>query len=290
MNEYNTVDFDTPVMANYFYYPQSNSLATASQDNTSVLQSIPVTSLSLGKNNEYTARIAKAGDRVFIEGIDVPIDEAGWLEEYVAWSRGLTTELSQAGMSEAEVTITFNQHIAPLDFEQLITDYQLDVSKLHVEYVGVNDQGASEVWSGFIRNHHGIDMALLDETAREQTSVDLTQPHGVVAVHSTMPIEQVNRLNQDNRVFLADPIVSYIEFAASQNADVQTALADALIQRKENMRRQAEISAQQGDQQAQTLLASSDIDQELDALLVRNPELRPRITTKIRDFWHLINQ
>jgi hypothetical protein len=154
----------------------------------------------------------------------------------------------------------------------------------------VNERGTPEVWSGFIRNRHDIDVTLLDKAAQEQGSVDLTQPHGIVAVHGTLPIEQAERLNQDSRIFLADPIASYIKLVASQNAAVQSTLTNALVQRKNRIRQQAEIAAQQGDEQARALLAEPDVDQAITNHLNQHPKLKPHLTTKVHDFWHLIKQ
>ncbi len=290
--EYNTVyHAGNPVVVNYPGTTSATSSTTTSASDEQEASSTFVASIPLDIDDKYRIQIAKTDGRVYVEELDIPVEEVGGVAEYVAWSRTLTQDLQQAGTQTAEVVVTLNRHITPHEFMKLIDDYQLETSVVHVEYVGVNQHGEQEVLTGFIRNLPGTDFSTLDQAAAAQgMSLDLNQPHGVVAIHGTMPVAQIDRLNRDNRVFLADPLQSYVALAALRDENVQTALDEALVHKQQKLREQLTSEAQQGDKQASAMLASPDVDQVVLDIIHRHPELRPHVEVETHDLWHLIQR
>jgi hypothetical protein len=254
-----------------------------------VTQLIPI---SLGAEAQYTATIAIADSRVFLSQLNIPFKEAEGQVEYSTWSRRLTEKLSQAGLQVVEVVVTFNRHITPHDFVTLVDNYHLDVNAVRAEYTEVGERGDQQVWTSYIRNLPGTDFSLLDEAAQKVANVDLAQPHGVVAVYGTTSVEQVDRLNQDTRVFLADSTASYISLVASQHSEVQDALNTALREKRDDLRQKviasAETTAQKNGQQTQDLLGSVDVEQVITEFFDQYPEQRPQVEVKIYDLWNVL--
>ena len=212
--------------------------------------------------------------------------------EYSAWSRRLTEKLRQAGLEKAEVVVTFDRHITPREFMTLVDDYQLDVNVVHAEYTEVDEKGNQQVWTSYTRNLPGTDFGLLNEAAQKVANVDLAQPHGVVAVYGTTSIEQVDRLNQAPRVFLADPIASYVSLVASQHSEVQEALHTTLIEKRDGLYQQivasAESTAQKHGQQVQDLLAPVDVEQVITEFFDQHPEQIPHVEVQVHDLWNVL--
>lgn len=286
---YQTTYYDgDPAIASY----GSKSLegGTSRQvDDVQVTQLIPI---SLGAETQYTATIAIADSRVFLSQLNIPIKEAEGQVEYSTWSRRLTEKLSQAGLQVVEVVVTFNRHITPHEFTTLVNDYQLDVDMVHAEYVEVGERGDRQVWTSYIRNLPGTDFGLLDEAAQKVANVDLAQPHGVVAVYGTTSVDQVDRLSQDIRVFLADSTASYILLVASQHSEVQDALDTALREKRDDLRQQiiasAETTAQKNGQQTQDLSRSVDVEQVITEFFDQYPEQMPRVEVQMHDLWNVL--
>lgn len=155
--------------------------------------------------------------------------------------------------------------------------HQLDTTVVRAEYAGFNAAGQPEVWSGFIRNLPGTDFSVLDEAAQAQGTIDLTQPHGVVAVYASAPLDVIDRLNRDPRAFLADAAPSYIALAGERSPAVQAALAEALTLRTAALREQAAAGI-------------ANVEDEVDALIAGRPELRPRLEAEVRDLWPLVSR
>lgn len=287
--EYQTTHYDgDPAIVNY----GSKSLGGGTARQVSDVQVTQLLSISLGEDSQYTATIAVAGSRVFLNKLDIPVRETEGLVEYSVWSRRLTEKLRQAGLEKAEVVFTFDRHITPREFMALVNDYQLDVNVVHAEYIEVGERGDQQVWTSYIRNLPGTDFGLLDEAAQKVANVDLAQPHGVVAVYGTTSVEQVDRLNQDTRVFLADSTASYILLVASQHSEVQDALNTALKEKRDDLRQQiiasAETTAQKNGQQTQDLLVSVDVEQVITEFFDQYPEQMPRVEVQVHDLWNVL--
>ncbi|MDY7079194.1 MAG: hypothetical protein SXV54_19950 [Chloroflexota bacterium] len=287
--EYQTTHYDgDPVIVSY----GSKSLGGGTARQVSDVQVTQLLSISLGEDGQYTATIAMAGSRVFLNKLDIPARETEGLLEYSAWSRRLTEKLRQAGLEKAEVVVTFDRHITPREFMTLVDDYQLDVNVVHAEYTEVDEKGNQQVWTSYTRNLPGTDFGLLNEAAQKVANVDLAQPHGVVAVYGTTSIEQVDRLNQAPRVFLADPIASYVSLVASQHSEVQEALHTTLIEKRDGLYQQivasAESTAQKHGQQVQDLLAPVDVEQVITEFFDQHPEQIPHVEVQVHDLWNVL--
>ncbi|NOK58547.1 MAG: hypothetical protein GFH27_549279n353 [Chloroflexi bacterium AL-W] len=181
------------------------------------------------------------------------------------------------------MVVTFNQHIAPHRVYSILDEYQVDVNTLRVEYSGKDEYGREEIWTGFIRNHHGTDFALLDRAAEEQMDVDFFKPHGVVSLQGSAPVDQVERLNQHEHVFLADPVATYIDTVASQDRDVQLALSEVLEKRTQRLEQNSEPDEYSLSINRNTKLA-------LDNFVDKNSELIPHVEVRVRDVWNLIDK
>lgn len=210
------------------------------------------------------------------------------LAEYANWSRGLVENLRQSGLEAADVVVTFNHYVAPQDFVELVEEYRIDIDVAHAEYIGTDQR----VWTAYIRNLSGTDFSLLDEAAQEAAQVDLTRPHGVVAVYGTAPVEQIDRLNQDSRVFLADPVGSHVSLVASQQTGAQETL-DAALQQKRDILYQhiiesAEETARRTGQRVEDLLNSIDIEQAINLFFDQNPEQLPQVDIQVYNLWNVL--
>lgn len=208
------------------------------------------------------------------------------LDSYKDLSESLMAHLEQENIEVAEVVVTFNRHITPDEFFDIAATYNITVSTVHAEYTSIDGQGSSEVWTGFIRTTQGFDVAHLNRAAEEQAFIDFTLPHGIVAVYGKIPVAEIGHLNHDSRIFLADTISSSIAIIASQNADVQQALADALVYKKQRIRQQ--LVLHQGDRQAENTIHSSNLDWKINEMVESYPELMPHVETQVHDLWHLI--
>ncbi|MEM8535445.1 MAG: hypothetical protein AAGF95_31735 [Chloroflexota bacterium] len=281
--EYNVVpnQFDRdPIEEPYEAIAQNN--LQVNEDNVPVLprdirgsKSRTVASISFGPDELYTAEIAATDKKVFVEELDVSLTDHSERTQYQKWARALSQELQQNNVAYVVTTVTFNQHITPEDFVSLAKDYQIDIDAVRVEYTGVNVKGKSEVWSGFIRNLPSTNFATLDKAAQDATipngvSLELSQSHGVTAVYATIPTEKVELLNQDDRVFLADPISGYINLISRQNVDVQAALGE--VTETQQVPQSSEENVQSNNEFTKTISHTG-----------------PNVEMTMRDLWPFIN-
>jgi hypothetical protein len=292
-SEYQTVHYDDdPVIISYgdpngepVGVAPFQAVDTSLQGSSDGLGYTSVSTIYL-QGGEYTATVAIAPPNVSVS-LNAPLETTD-LAEYANWSRSLTGDLEQSGLEAADVVVTFNHYVAPEDFVELAEEHQIDVDVVHAEYTGVDQK----VWTAYIRNLPGTDYSLLDEAAQGATQVDLTRPHGVVAVYGTAPIEQIDRLNQDSRVFLADPVGSHVSLVASQQTGAQETL-DAALQQKRDILYQhivesAEETARRTGRRAEDLLDSIDIEQAINAFFDQNPEQLPQVDIQVYDLWNVL--
>jgi len=102
-------------------------------------------------------------------------------------------------------------------------------------------------------------------------TIDLDQPRGIAAVYANLPVEQVTRLNQDERVYLADPLASYVALVAADNPAVAAALSEA---RKSRVRQLQKQTGQEPPVEAA----------EADSFL------NPQVEMWVRDLWPLLTE
>jgi hypothetical protein len=292
-NEYQTVYYDDdPVIISYggpngqpMGIALSQVVDAPPQESSDDLGHTSISTIYL-QGGKYTATVAIAPPNVSAS-LNVPLETTD-LAEYANWSRSLTGDLGQSGLEAADVVVTFSHHVAPEDFVELVEEYRIDIDVAHAEYIGTDQR----VWTAYIRNLPGTDFGLLDEAAQEVAQVDLTRPHGVVAVYGTAPVEQIDRLNQDSRVFLADPVGGYVSLVASQQAGAQETLDAALQQKRvilyQHIIESAEETARRTGQRTEDLLDSIDIEQAINAFFDQNPEQLPQVDIQVYDLWNVL--
>jgi hypothetical protein len=291
-NEYQTVYYDDdPVVISYggltgepVGVASSQAVDTSLQESGDGLGLTSISTIYL-QGGKYTATVAIAPPNVSAS-LNAPLETD--LAGYANWSRSLTGNLRQSELEAADVVVTFNHYVAPENFVELVEEYQIDVDVVHAEYIGTD----RKAWTAYIRNLPGTDYGLLDEAAQNATPVDLIRPHGVVAVYGTAPIEQIDRLNQDSRVFLADPVGSHVSLVASQQTGAQETL-DAALQQKRDILYQhiiesAEETARRTGQRVEDLLNSIDIEQAINLFFDQNPEQLPQVDIQVYDLWNVL--
>jgi len=288
-NEYQTRYYDSnPVTVSYGADSSPSTRAQAAP----MAQAERLISLVLDDGGKYIAVIAIEENRVFLNDLHIRLDTTEEIVDYLDWVSQLTDILTQANLTQADVVVTFDNHISADEFVRFVDEYQIEVSIVRAEYMQITEDSEQQILTGFIRNLPGTDFSLLNESAQNETTVDLTQPHGVVAIYGTAPLEQIINLNQDSRVFLADPITNYISLIAQQHEEVQEALDNAYQAKRDNLYQQAieaiENREEGSEQSTEDILDVTNIEQIIDEFFDRHPDNVPHVEAKVYDLWNIL--